>query len=1125
MTKSELQLLFQRRYDRTVWSDFLHTCIGVERLLATPKGIVVPAAESSRDMKGWLLGEFETPDNYKIGLFEFSVTGNQASRRRVGLRNILVPWLKSGDFDAAIAVFHSTETPIWRVSFICDLKGATTAAKRFTFAFGDSASQYRTAVTRFASLGGLRSSAAASFSAIREAFSVEALSKEFYAELYDWYSRAISETAGVYFPNDPENNFDDRENINIKVIRLITRILFVWFIRQKHLVPANLFTPGTLKVILKDFDPASRTDGNYYNAILQNLFFATLNSPILDEETGEHLRCFASGREQQPGNLYRYAELFAVSESEVLSLFERIPYMNGGLFECLDKPKSIYREEFTKNGNREMLYDGFSRNTAKDPKTGHFKRRAFIPNYLFFDTDESAPGLFPLLDRYNFTVEENSVNDAEVSLDPELLGRVFENLLASYNPETQVTARNATGSFYTPREIVDYMVKESLDAYMKPVKDKSSEEQLKHLLEIKVLDPACGSGAFPMGMLHAIVERAATLGGSSSSATTSDLYAIKLRVIENCIFGVDIQPIAMMITKLRFFISLICEQGEPTSDKRCNYGVNTLPNLETKFVAANSLIAMKKPPQQMNLFDAVLIDDLKKQLHDVRHRYFGAKTRSEKRRLRQEDKKLRDELVSRFSSGNLFDAHDAEQIAVWNPYDQVAVSPFFDPEWMFDIKRGFDVVIGNPPYIQLQADHGKLGDFYKPCGYETFAKTGDIYCLFYERGWQLLNPNGHLCYITSNKWMRAGYGEATRKFFAEKTNPQLLIDFAGEKIFESATVDTNILLFEKDKNRGKTKCCIGTSDCRKDLSVFVKHAATPCAFTSSESWVILSPIEQSIKRKIEAVGTPLKDWGIQINYGIKTGCNEAFIIDEAKRAEILSWCHDANERKRTEQIIRPILRGRDIKRYGYDWAGLYLIATHNGIPEKGIKRIDIKNYPSIKRHLDAHWEKVASRSDMGDTPYNLRSCAYMDDFNKPKIVWADLARTGNAFIYDEAGFTAPNTTYLIASDDTSMLKYLIGLLNSKAILQYLDWVSAKLDETGWRWFKQYVELFPIPSTSTDAVRIINLVNKVLVLKKANPSADTSSVEREIDLIVYRLYGLTAEEASTIDNRKLYDSVK
>lgn len=1106
MTKSELQILFQRRYDRNVWSDFLHTSIGVERLLATPKGIVVPAAESSRDMKGWLLGEFETPDNYKIGLFEFSVTGNQASRRRVGLRNILVPWLKSGDFDAAIAVFHSAETPIWRVSFICDLKGATTAAKRFTFAFGDSASQYRTAVTRFASLGGLRSSATASFSAIREAFSVEALSKEFYAELYDWYSRAISEAAGVYFPNDPENNFDDRENINIKVIRLITRILFVWFIRQKHLVPANLFTPGTLKVILKDFDPGSRTNGNYYNAILQNLFFATLNSPILDEETGEHLRCFASGREQQPGNLYRYAEMFAVSEGEVLSLFERIPYMNGGLFECLDKPKSIYREEFARNGNREMLYDGFSRNTAKDPKTGHFKRRAFIPNYLFFDTDESAPGLFPLLDRYNFTVEENSVNDAEVSLDPELLGRVFENLLASYNPETQVTARNATGSFYTPREIVDYMVKESLDAYMKPVKDKSSEEQLKHLLEIKVLDPACGSGAFPMGMLHAIVERAATLGGASSSATTSDLYAIKLRVIENCIFGVDIQPIAMMITKLRFFISLICEQGEPTNDKRCNYGVNTLPNLETKFVAANSLIAMKKPPQQMTLFDAVLIDDLKKQLHDVRHRYFGAKTRSEKRRLRQEDKKLRDELVSRFSSGNLFDAHDAEQIAVWNPYDQVAVSPFFDPEWMFDIKRGFDVVIGNPPYIQLQADHGKLGDFYKPCRYETFAKTGDIYCLFYERGWQLLKDNGHLCYITSNKWMRAGYGEETRKFFAEKTDPQLLIDFAGEKIFESATVDTNILLFEKNaQNRGKTSCCIGTSDCRKDLSVFVKQTATPCAFTSSDSWVILSPIEQSIKRKIEAVGTPLKNWGVNIYRGILTGCNEAFIMDEAKRAEILANCRDAAERKRTDALIRPILRGRDIKRYGYNWAGLYLIATHNGYG--ATPRIDIKDYPAIKKHLDEHWSEISKRSDKGDTPYNLRNCAYMDDFAKPKIVWGEISDRTKFAIDANGDFMQEATTFLLTGEN---LEFLLCFLNSPLSEYLFSKIGTTTGVGTVRWKKFKLEQLCVPRHNID---IQFFKEQLAAFLKTGDTTILNSINRRI----YTICGLTEEEIEFIES--------
>ena len=280
--------------------------------------------------------------------------------------------------------------------------------------------------------------------------------------------------------------------------------------------------------------------------------------------------------------------------------------------------------------------------------------------------------------------------------------------------------------------------------------------------------------------------------------------------------------------------------------------------------------------------------------------------------------------------------------------------------------------------------------------------------------------------------------------------------------------------------------------------------------------MILSPIEQSIKRKIESVGTPLKDWNIQINYGIKTGCNEAFIIDEVKRSEILANCRDAVERKRTEQIIRPILRGRDIKRYGYDWAGLYLIATHNGIPEKGIKRIDIENYPSIKRHLDAYWDKISSRSDKGDTPYNLRSCAYMDDFDKPKIVWADLARTGNAFIYDEYGFTSPNTTYLMASDDTTLLKYLIGVLNSKVILKYLDWISAKLDETGWRWFKQYVEIFPIPcAPAILQTKVAQLVDQILTAKNDNPVANTSNVEMAIDNLVYRLYGLSKEETTVL----------
>ena len=312
------------------------------------------------------------------------------------------------------------------------------------------------------------------------------------------------------------------------------------------------------------------------------------------------------------------------------------------------------------------------------------------------------------------------------------------------------------------------------------------------------------------------------------------------------------------------------------------------------------------------------------------------------------------------------------------------------------------------------------------------------------------------------------------------------------------------------------------------MSVFVKQAATPCAFTTSDSWVILSPIEQSIKRKIESVGTPLKDWGVNIYRGILTGCNEAFIIDENKRTEILTLCADAAERERTEQIIRPILRGRDIKRYAYEWAHLYIIVTFPA------KHLDIEDYPAVKKHLLSfgierleqtgkehiiNGERVKSRKKSGNKWLETQdTIAYMDDFNKPKIVWADLARTGNAFIYDEYGFTSPNTTYLIASDDKTLLKYLIGVLNSKVILRYLDWISAKLDETGWRWFKQYVETFPIPSaTRPQRAEIATIVEKIIESKESNSNSDTSALENQIDELVFGLYGFASDEIAALDS--------
>ena len=1190
-TAEQLSTIFQSKFNLKEWTQFLTNFIGAKIIRQVPEQLELDPSEG----KGYYLGQKATTDNYEIGLF-YIKTNTSVKNRRVGLRQIVKPYLRYL-VDAALVVFDDGNN--WRLSFVCDIKGESTSPKRYTFVFGDSGSYYNTAVSRFSNL----QNKGVNFANLKEAFSVEALSKDFYTKLYSWYQWALSDEVNVTFPNNPDTEKDDRENMNVKLIRLITRLLFVWFVKQKNLVPNNIFDIAQLKKILVDFNPYATDNGNYYNAILQNLFFATLNCAIIDEEGSSRQFAIAkSARDTR--NLYRYAEMFSISEDEVVKLFAKVPFLNGGLFECLDKPKGLYlKQEY------DVLYDGFSRNGTRS-SNGNFKYRAFIPNILFFNDDELHPGLINLLSQYNFTIEENSPTDAVVSLDPELLGRVFENLLADFNEETHVSARKSTGSFYTPREIVDYMVDESIKSYLLGKDslgiDANSLNELfvkknipanwnvstchdvaEALKNIKILDPACGSGAFPMGCLHRIVELEEIL-----SKGNIDRYNLKLSIIENCVYGVDIQPIAMLICKLRFFISLICEQTNVDfNSPETNFGINTLPNLETKFVAANSLISADIRSYENDWTADEKLSQLKEQLLNIRNEHFLAKGRKAKRQSQRMDEAKREEIMNyivkhstepdasvisvlekeverlqvnlkeyekevwvnktRPAEVNLFgvvESPDAifredinkkkrdelnaqirtlennirkekskgeivgfeaavKQITEWNPYDQNSVSTFFDPEWMFCLKEKFDIVIGNPPYIQLQNNGGELAKLYDHCNYSTFARTGDIYCLFYERGWQLLKKNGHLCYITSNKWMRAGYGEKTREFFANNTNPMLLIDFAGVQVFESATVDTDILLFAKSSNKHKTLCAVTNKqnkDSVKNLSHFVQQQNTICSFSSSDSWVILSPIEQSIKCKIEAVGTPLKDWDINIYRGVLTGCNEAFIISTEKRDEILANCQTEDERTRTAELIRPILRGRDIKRYGYDNSGLYLINTHNGIRGR-IPRIKIEDYPAVKAHLDQYWDRISTRADKGDTPYNLRNCAYLEDFYKPKIIYSELTQ-GSAFILDEdKNLFTLQTGYIIVGNH---LEWLISNLNSIFIeWAFRNFYSIALGNKGLRWLKQYVENLPIIKPTLTQEKII-----ISLLKAGNYT--------EINNFIYQLYNLTSEEINFIENREL-----
>ena len=1125
-SNEQLRCLFQSQFNLQDWNKFVLDVIKPTSYRQTPEQLDFDASIGN----GYYLGQKKTSDNYEIGLFYLKLN-NSVKNRRVGLRQLVKPYLRFL-VDAALVVFDDGDR--WRLSFICDIKGESTAPKRYTFVFGEHDNYYNTAVSRFVGL----QFTGVSFASLKDAFSVEALTKEFYNELFDWYQRAVDPNSGIYFPNNTDTSEDDFEDIDKKIIRLITRLMFVWFIKQKGLVPNRLFDEKELKSILINFDPLSTKQGNYYNAILQNLFFATLNRAIEDEE-GK--RGFAELKGQRDvKTLYRYAEMFNMSKEEVLKLFSEVPFLNGGLFECLDKTKKIDGVETAYN------YDGFSRNDFI--ANGRYRHRAFIPNKFFFEPEQ---GLLSILKRYNFTIEENTPNEQQVALDPELLGKVFENLLGAYNPETKETARNQSGSFYTPREIVSYMVDESLIAYLGDTplvrsmfKDDFEPDELHwsdyqliagKLKSVKVLDPACGSGAFPMGLLNRIVE---LLQKIETDKTT---YELKLNIIENCIYGSDIQSIAAQITKLRFFISLICDCEKDAS--KPNFGIPTLPNLETKFVTADSLMGIKNKGQaiQGNLFIDTQISELKQKLHEIRHNHFRSKTASEKVRLRKADEAIRGELADLLSQG-FESGFNTDQLIAWNPYDQNAVSPFFDSEWMFGISDGFDIVIGNPPYIQLQNDGGKLGKLYQPCGFKTFASTGDMYCLFYERGHQLLKQGGHLCYITSNKWMRAGYGEKTRDFFAKETNPKLLIDFAGVKIFESATVDTNILLFSKSRNQHETICAVTNKQAKdsiKNLSDFVQQQNSICDFATSDSWVILSPIEQSIKKKIESVGTPLKDWDINIYRGVLTGCNEAFIIDSEKRDEILANCQTEDERQRTDELIRPILRGRDIKRYGYDWVNLYLIATFPA------RHYDINTFPAVKNYLlsfaednlrDAGYNWVADnyladfckqklaqtgkfveingkRITIGNTPEKARkktnnkwfetqdSINYWEDFSKQQIVWIELSDDPKFALAEK--IMSVNTVFFMTGKH---ILHLLGLLNSRLITWYFRHCIGTTSGVGTnRWLKYTIEQIPMAPVNSKLEELSSYISKRYDEEK----------NREIDLFVCRLYNLTEEEAAYI----------
>ncbi len=969
------------------------------------------------------------------------------------------------------------------------------------------------------------------------------------------------------------------------MIRLITRLLFIWFIKEKGLIANELFNKAQIQDLLNedDFDNGD----SYYRAVLQNLFFATLNTEI-------DRRKFSKENSNGHRNFSKYRYKTQMSDPDkLLSLFAETPFINGGLFDCLDS--------FKATGEGGYRIDCFSDKQYK---------KLSIPNCLFFDENR---GLLPLLEHYKFTVEENTPIDQEVALDPELLGRVFENLLAAINPETGETARKMTGSYYTPRAIVDYMVEEALVAalsqkcqptdgntelwderlhylfdYAKMCDDasdwfdnKETDAIVKTISNLKILDPAVGSGAFPMGVLHKLTlalrrldpdnirweklqkelagERAADAFNTQDQQERDDElteisdtferyrdsdFGRKLYLIQNSIFGVDIQPIACQIAKLRFFISLAIEQESDRNTE--NFGIKPLPNLETRFVAANTLIGINLS-ETKGLFQADTVQQLLKEIDTIRERFFLANNRTQKRDLEEQEENCREQLEKELerlrtewienrqteieakiaplpnseqreqlrekeqktfeARKKVFDAdfENARKIAQWKPYDQNARTDWFDPEWMFGVTDGFDVLLGNPPYIshdkipkQLKA---KIKNYYQ--SYQPFA---DLYCYFIEKALDLQSEIGVLSFITSNSYLRAEYGAPIRKLLLRKNILLQMLNVEDSQVFESAIVNVAIIMSRQPTNSMDNFCLIVNSPFSGNSFVdFVKTNGFNCSqdYFNSKSWNLAEPTHVELQRKLETSGKTLDQLGTKIRLGIATGSNDAFLIDENKKREFCEKNHV------NAKIIKPVLRGRDISRYIYTLSGQHIILAKNGVNVK-------KDYPDIYEHLESFGDKFKKRGAQGQHWTNLRACSFYDDFKKEKIVWIPLSDIGRFTICNEEVYLLNSAYFLLPPSDIN-LKLLLGILNSRVIRFYLGNVAVTSGMGTSQWINNYVKEFPIPTVTTEQqTEIIELVDQILDDKQANPDANTSSLENEIDKLVYELYDLTEDEIAIVE---------
>lgn len=1079
MKTAELKSILQSPYSRKSWISTLQFLSGKRDLVTinlSPIEIDINTKEANKIVDQFhQIGSVRTTDNITLPIFEVVLNKDiKIEHNRVAVNEFIKKHIIKDAIKGALVTFSyanvETEDDLlifnadcsskseWRFSFIsknaandffAEVIGKETNPKKFTYIFGNNEA-HRTAIERLYNLEQSRFRLDDFF----EAFNVEPVSKKFFDEYKLIYKDLASyiyeiEEYKKVFTKISSDDEGTKRDIRSFVGRLMGRIVFLYFLQKKNWLGASNteFIDGSTSFLSDLFKNDTENQNDLYTKYLCPIFFEALNTN--------------RGKSQE----------FTLENGNTVC----IPFLNGGLFE----------EEQEPSGHRNIK----------------FRKSDFNRIFDFFNS-------------YNFTVYENSPEEHTIAVDPEMLGHIFENLI-DYNKET--------GTFYTPKEIVQYMTRESIIEYLftntdikrenleslviNQFADNISDRELKNiegfLDSVKICDPAIGSGAFPVGMLQEIFNLKALINYRLKDKEWNPAY-IKQNIIQNSIYGVDIDNGAVEIARLRFWLSLVIDEGLP----------KPLPNLDFKIVIGNSLTSKFDLNVNINsvfndfnnkisnheIDDSEILDIIDGDTIDVDfykkivNKYLVESNHKKKLAF----KKLINAIKESFSStingkenkaisvarGNIT---ILEQINIFgnikgskkeiseakkklknleqNKKNIIEDAIYKDAiEWRFEFPQlldenanfiGFDIVIGNPPYIQIKWLNNK--ELYEKLNYETFVKSGDIYCLFYELATKILKKKGSATYITSNKWIRSEYGKKLRDYFLENSKPLKLIDFKGYKVFETATVDTNILLWKKESYLLDTEVLSIEGDYKKSSSLhdYFNQKFQYSKFIKDNSWLILNDNEIFIKNLVEKHRS--LSLYVELNYGILTGANPVFIIDQSKYEELVSM--DANNKN----IIKPILRGKDIFRYGYNFSNIYLINSNNGIKEKGILPVNIENdYPTLLSYFESFGDKFKKRGEKGINWYNLRSCNYIDLYKEPKIIYADIVQDRGKFFYDENQFFTNDTAFIISGPG---IKSLTAFLNSKLIsfLYKTFYSGGGLGDKGLRFKKEFLNKIPIPA--------------------------------------------------------------